>query len=112
MIFQLTIDNQDKFRFSLFHEYGTRLYCAFNTSILLEYHLNDCKCSYCSEKLSGIGFKRPECKAPNSWRRFYLRRRSGIWYLRFTLPEWLCRRTSRGEKVAARLMGKEVKNWK
>jgi hypothetical protein len=43
---------------------------------------------------------------------FYFSVGMNRWYLRFTLPSWLCQKTSLGERVASKLRGEEVREWK
>ena len=112
MRFEINVNHCSRFQFGLFDTYGSFLYGIFDNWIILEYHSKGCSCSYCREKVSGAGFSRPENKSPSAWRLFHLKWRSGIFYLRFTLPEWLCKRTSAAEKFADRLAGREIRKWK
>lgn len=112
MTFHLTIANRRKFHFALFDKFGTRMARIFGTTILLEYHEDGCTCSYCHEDLSVLGLHFPENKAPNAWRRIHLKVKKGIWFLRATLPYWLCQQTTQEERLAARLMGEKVRKWK
>ena len=66
--------------------------------ILYEYHEKKCYCSYCDKFTGSFGIALPKCKARNSWRIIWWRRKGTLRDVRWTLPDFERRKELKYDK--------------